>query len=85
MSNDQEDTCDFVCKLDTQLGYKPANLIVPVILFALLVPGFLFTFPAGTSGKIWRSGEVTWQSVLLHAVIFMIILYGFRKTFAEKF
>ncbi len=62
--------------------------IVLAVLFVLLSPGILLTIPP-VGKKIWRSGETSIISALVHAIIFVGILYllesnGFFEGFASK-
>ena len=64
---------------------KPANFIIPVLLFIALSPGMLLTLPAGPNGKIWRSGQTTTQSVLLHGLIFGLVYCFLLQKFPEVY
>jgi hypothetical protein len=62
--------------------------IVLAVLFVLLSPGILLTIPP-VGKKIWMSGETSIISSLVHAIIFVGILYllesyGFLEGFASK-
>lgn len=53
-----------------------ANVIVPVILFVLLVPGFLVALPPGASYTI---------QILTHAAVFAAVYYFLRRTFPQYY
>ncbi len=62
--------------------------IVLAVLFVLLSPGILLTIPP-VGKKIWMSGETSITSAVVHAIIFVGILYllesyGFLEGFASK-
>jgi hypothetical protein len=62
---------------------KPANILVPALLFVLLSPGLFLTIPAGKSGKVFRSGETSLESILVHALVFVVLYYVIRKLFPD--
>lgn len=53
-----------------------ANVIVPMILFVLLAPGFLVALPPGASYRI---------QLLTHAAVFGAVYYGLRRTFPQYY
>ena len=53
-------------------------MIIIVILFILLSPGFLVSIPA-IGGKYLLTGKTNTTAVLVHALIFGIILYFLRN------
>jgi hypothetical protein len=53
-----------------------ANILVPVILFIVLSPGFLLRLPPGASNTV-----VT----LTHAAVFAGIYYFLRRTFPQYY
>ena len=53
-------------------------MLVFVILFALLSPGFLLSIPA-VGGKYLMTGKTSTTAVLVHALVFGIVLYILRK------
>ena len=53
-------------------------MLVPVLLFILLSPGLLLTLPP-VGKKVWMSGQTSLQSVLVHAFVFVAILYFLEK------
>ncbi len=62
------------------------SYIVLAILFFLLSPGVLLTIPGK---KIWMSGQTSVVAALVHAIIFVIVLYllssyGIVEGFATK-
>jgi hypothetical protein len=56
---------------------KPANILVPVILFILLVPDLLFSLPS--------KNAPTWQKALIHTAIFAGIYISLRIVFKEYY
>lgn len=59
-----------------------ADLLVTTTLFLALSPGLLLTLPPG-SGGVFRSGETSPQSVVLHALVFAIIFASLRRQFPQ--
>ena len=79
---------------------KLANIIVPVILFILLSPGFLITLPpifpsvvekVSTStdpysqDSIFYSNQTSKQAVVEHAIVFIIIYALLRHYFKSAY
>jgi hypothetical protein len=52
------------------------NIIVPVILFVLLSPGFLLALPPGGSAM---------TVLATHAAVFAAVYYGLRRTFPQYY
>lgn len=63
---------------------KPANVVVPLVLMVLLVPGMLLTFPAGSKG-IFRSGQSTFTAVVVHTVVFAVVYALLRLNFSKNY
>jgi len=59
-----------------------ADLLVTTTLFLALSPGLLLTLPPG-SGGVFRSGQTSPQSVLVHALVFAIIFASLRRQFPQ--
>lgn len=51
-------------------------------LFFVLVPGVLLTLPPGSKG-IFRSGQMSIASALVHALVFVIVLNCCRRFFMK--
>jgi len=66
------------------LTIKKADLIVPAILFIILSPGLLLTFPPGKKG-MFLSGETSLYSVGMHAVVFAVIFALLRTNFPQYY
>ena len=60
---------------------RPADLIVPTVLFVLLSPGMILSLP---SNKI-SSGQTSLTSVIIHTLVFMIVYAFLRKTFPQYY
>lgn len=67
------------------LGYSPLNLFVPAILFILLSPGMIMTFPPNTVEKRWFTEETSRCAIITHALLFVIVYYFIRKYFAQYY
>jgi hypothetical protein len=60
------------------------NILIPVLLFILLAPGFILTIPPQSKGLI-ASGQSNLSSVLVHAVVFALIYFLLRKYFPQYY
>jgi len=56
---------------------KPANVLVPMILFVLFTPGLLFTLPSERAPK--------WQVVLSHVALFGVTYAILRNVFKSYY
>jgi hypothetical protein len=63
-----------------KLSLKPADLIVPAVLFVLLTPGVLLTLPPGSAG-VFRSGQSSLPAVGVHALVYAIVFASLRGQF----
>lgn len=56
-----------------------------MVLFILLQPGLLLTLPA-VGRRVFMSGKMSVQAVLVHALVFMAVVYFLRRSgFVEGF
>ena len=53
-------------------------------LFFLLTPGVVLTLPPGPKG-IFFSGQTSIAAALVHALVFVLVLAYFRRSFYEYF
>lgn len=60
---------------------KPANIIMPVVLFVLLCPGVLLSVP----GAGWTPGYADMKVVATHAAVFAAAWVGLRIVFAKYY
>ena len=63
---------------------RPADLIVPAVLFILLTPGVLLTLPPGSKG-IFMSGQTSLVAVGVHTLVFALVFSFLRKNFANVY
>lgn len=63
---------------------RPADLIVPAVLFVLLSPGVLLTLPPGSRG-VFMSGQTSLISVGVHTLVFALVFSFLRKNFARVY
>ena len=63
---------------------RPADLIVPALLFILLTPGVLLTLPPGSRG-VFRSGQTSLIAVGVHTLVFALVFSFLRKNFARVY
>lgn len=60
-----------------------ANILVPVLLFILLSPGFLVTISTATLGLSRFIAATPTTTLLVHAVVFALVYYLLRKYFPQ--
>jgi hypothetical protein len=61
------------------------SILIYMILFVLLQPGLLLTLPA-VGRRVFMSGKMSVQAVLVHAFVFMVVVYLLRRSgFVEGF
>jgi len=65
-----------VYKFVLRVTYTPADLIVPALLFAVLVPGAYFTIPRGES-------PTSYTASIVHTIIFAVIFASLRTYFPQ--
>ena len=65
-----------VYKFVLRVTYTPADLIVPSLLFAVLVPGAYFTIPRGES-------PTSYTASIVHTIIFAVIFASLRTYFPQ--
>jgi hypothetical protein len=63
---------------------RPADIIVPAVLFILLTPGVLLTLPPGSKGII-RSGQSSLVAVGVHTLVFALVFSLMRIKFAKYY
>jgi hypothetical protein len=73
-----------IARFVLKVSLRPADLIVPAVLFVLLTPGVLLTLPPGSKG-IWMSGQSSLVSVGVHALVFALVFSMLRKNFAAYY
>jgi len=61
------------------------RLIIHTILFGILSPGVLLTFPAGSSGASFGNFETSADSVWAHSFMFFLLYFILYKTFPSVF
>jgi hypothetical protein len=59
-----------------------ADLLVSTALFLVLSPGLLLTLPPG-SGGVFRSGQTSVTSALVHSIVFAIVFATLRRQFPQ--
>jgi Protein of unknown function (DUF3339) len=73
-----------IARFVLKVTLRPADLIVPAVLFVLLTPGVLLTLPPGSKG-IWMSGQSSLVSVGVHTLVFALVFSMLRKNFASYY
>ena len=66
------------------VALRPADLLVPTVLFILLSPGMLLTIPPGSKGLL-RSGQTSIAAVAIHAIVFALVFAFLRKNFPQYY
>ncbi len=66
------------------MSLKPADLIVPTVLFVMLSPGMLLTLPPGAKGP-FMSGETSITAILTHTIVFALVFAILRKNFPKVY
>jgi|TARA_B100001142_G_scaffold107818_1_gene109713 hypothetical protein len=59
-----------------------ADLIVTATLFVILSPGLLLTLPPG-SGGVFRSGQTSMLSVVLHSIVLAVLFAILRRQYPQ--
>ena len=75
----RHDACAFY--LAHSKSYMDANVLVPTLLFILLSPGLILTFPPGA----YMTGKTSTAAVFAHAVVFALAYYLLRKWFPQYY
>ena len=73
-----------VAKFVLKVSLRPADLIVPAVLFVLLTPGVLLTIPPGNKGVI-MSGQSSMLAVGVHTLVYALLFSFMRKSFAQYY
>jgi hypothetical protein len=67
-----------------KVSLRPADLIVPAVLFVLLTPGVLLTIPPASKG-VFMSGQSSMLAVGVHTLVFALVFSFMRKNFAAYY
>lgn len=73
-----------VAKFVLKVSLRPADLIVPAVLFVLLTPGVLLTLPPGSRG-VFMSGQTSMAAVGVHALVFALVFSTLRGQFPQVY
>jgi hypothetical protein len=73
-----------IAKFVLKVTLRPADLIVPALLFIALTPGVLLTLPPGSRG-VFRSGQSSLIAVGVHTLVFALVFSFMRKSFAKYY
>jgi len=58
------------------------DLLVSTALFLILSPGLLLTLPPGSRG-VFRSGQTSVTSALVHSIVYAIVFATLRRQFPQ--
>ena len=67
-----------------KLSLKPADLVVPAVLFILLSPGVVLTIPPGSKG-FFMSGQSSPAAVAVHTLVYALVFSFMRGQFAQYY
>jgi len=73
-----------LAKFVMKVSLRPADLIVPALLFIVLSPGVLLTLPPGSKG-VFRSGQTSLPAVAVHTLVFALVFSFMRTRFATYY
>ena len=66
------------------IALRPADLIIPVVLFILLTPGILLTIPPGRKG-VFMSGQTSTTAIGVHTIVFALVFSFLRGQFPNYY
>jgi hypothetical protein len=61
-----------------------ADIVVPLVLFILLMPGVILTLPPGSRG-IFLSGQTSAPAVAVHTLVYAIVFAFLRSSFPSYY
>jgi hypothetical protein len=61
-----------------------ADIIVPLLLFIILMPGVVLTLPPGSKG-IFFSGQTSASAVAVHTLVYAILFAFMRSSFPSYY
>jgi hypothetical protein len=67
-----------------RISLRPADLVVPVVLFILLTPGILLTIPPGRKG-VFMSGQSSLSAIGVHTIVFALLFSFLRGKFPNVY
>lgn len=73
-----------VARFLLRVSLKPADLMVPAVLFVLLTPGVLLTIPPGSAG-LFMSGQSSLPAVGLHTLVYAVVFAFLRSSFPSAY
>ena len=73
-----------IARLLLKISLRPADIIVPALLFIALTPGVLLTIPPGSRG-VFRSGQTSLIAVGVHTLVYALVFSFMRKSFAKYY
>jgi len=74
-----------IARLVLKISLRPADLIVPALLFVALTPGVLLTIPPGSRGVFRNGGQSSLIAVGVHTLVFALAFSFMRKSFAKYY
>ena len=73
-----------IARFVLKVTLRPADLIVPAVLFIALTPGVLLTLPPGSKG-VFMSGQSSLAAVAVHTLVFALVFSFLRNNFAAVY
>jgi Protein of unknown function (DUF3339) len=61
-----------------------ADIVVPLLLFIVLVPGVVLTLPPGSKG-IFMSGQSSTAAVGVHTLVYAVVYAFLRSSFPSQY
>jgi len=61
-----------------------ADILVPLLLFIILMPGVILTLPPGSKG-VFFSGQSSTNSVIVHSIVYAIVYAFIRGSFPSYY
>lgn len=61
-----------------------ADILVPLSLFVILMPGVLLTIPPGSKG-LFMSGQTSMSAVAVHTLVYAVIYAFLRSSFPSYY
>jgi hypothetical protein len=74
----------FIASFVLKISLRPADLVVPAILFIILSPGILLTIPPGRRG-VFMSGQSSVTAVGVHTLVFALLFSFLRGQFPNYY
>jgi hypothetical protein len=61
-----------------------ADIVVPLLLFIILMPGVFLTLPPGSKG-VFMSGQTSTAAVAVHTLVYAVLYAFIRSSFPSQY